>query len=142
MNEGAALNEAAGAEPRVGLLPTLGLMYATACGGPYGTEDFVPKVGPGVFLLLLFVTPWLCGVPTALATAELSTRRSIAGGYYRAVEAAAQHEDDEDVAAVPGRPERQLRPAGRRERHQAGRAGDAGEPEHRPPRRPAGTACF
>ena len=71
------------ARPRVGLLPTLGLMYATACGGPYGTEDFVAKVGPGVFLLLLFVTPWLCGIPTAFATAELSTRRSVAGGYYR-----------------------------------------------------------
>jgi amino acid transporter len=77
------LNEAGGARRRVGLLPTLGLMYATACGGPYGTEDFVPKVGPGVFILLLFVTPWLCGVPTAFATAELSTRRSTAGGYYR-----------------------------------------------------------
>jgi amino acid transporter len=71
------------AQPRVGLLATLGLMYATACGGPYGTEDFVAKVGPGVFMLLLLVTPWLCGVPTALATAELSTRRSVAGGYYR-----------------------------------------------------------
>jgi amino acid transporter len=79
------LNAEGGGPPRrrVGLLPTLGLMYATACGGPYGTEDFVPKVGPGVFMLLLVVTPWLCGIPTAFATAELSTRRSVTGGYYR-----------------------------------------------------------
>ena len=68
---------------RVGLLPVVGLMYATACGGPYGMEDYVAKVGPGVFMLLLLVTPLLCGVPTALATAELSMRRSVAGGYYR-----------------------------------------------------------
>lgn len=58
-------------------------MYASACGGPYGMEDFVAKVGPGVFVLLLFVTPWLWGLPTAFATAELSIKRPVAGGYYR-----------------------------------------------------------
>ncbi len=58
-------------------------MYASACGGPYGMEDFVAKVGPGVFMLLLVVTPWLWGLPTAFATAELATKRPVAGGYYR-----------------------------------------------------------
>ena len=43
------------------LLPLLGLMYASACGGPYGTEDYVAKVGPGLFLLLL-VTPVDLGI--------------------------------------------------------------------------------
>jgi amino acid transporter len=68
---------------KASLLPLLGLMYASACGGPYGTEDFLAKVGPGLFMLLLFVTPWIWGMPTAFATAELSTRRPVAGGYYR-----------------------------------------------------------
>jgi amino acid transporter len=68
---------------RAGLLPLLALMYASACGGPYGTEDFVAKVGPGLFLLMLVVTPWIWGLPTAFATAELATKRPVAGGYYR-----------------------------------------------------------
>ena len=68
---------------RAGMLPLLGLMYASACGGPYGTEDYVAKVGPGLFLLLLFTTPWIWGLPTAFATAELSARRPVAGGHYR-----------------------------------------------------------
>src|SRR5579862_1821644 len=72
-----------GSVRRVGLLAALGLMYASACGGPYGTEDYVARIGPGMFLLLLFVTPWLWGVPTALATAELSNRYPVAGGYYK-----------------------------------------------------------
>jgi amino acid transporter len=46
-------------------------------------ENYVAKIGPGMFLLLLFVTPWLWGVPTALATAELSARYPVSGGYYK-----------------------------------------------------------
>ncbi len=68
---------------RVSLLSVVGLTYASTCGGPYGMEDFVAKVGPGLFILILFVTPWVWGIPTALAAAELSTKRPVAGGYYR-----------------------------------------------------------
>lgn len=46
-------------------------------------EDFVSRVGPGLFIVLLFVTPWLWGIPTALAAAELASRESVEGGYYR-----------------------------------------------------------
>ena len=68
---------------RAGLLPVLGLLYASACGGPYGVENFVAETGPGIFVLLLFVTPWLWGVPMAFATAELSSLRPVEGGFYR-----------------------------------------------------------
>ena len=57
---------------RAGLFSLVALMYASACGGPYGMEDFVPKVGPGLFLVLLAVTPVFWGLPTALATASRS----------------------------------------------------------------------
>jgi amino acid transporter len=75
-----------GVKARVSLLSVVGLMYASACGGPYGMEDYVAKVGPGLFILLLVATPWVWGIPTALVAAELSTKRPVAGGYYRWVQ--------------------------------------------------------
>ncbi len=68
---------------RAGLLAVMGLIYASGCGGPYGTENFIGQTGPGLLILLLFVLPWFWSVPMALATAELSTRRPVEGGYYR-----------------------------------------------------------
>jgi amino acid transporter len=68
---------------RAGLPTLVGLLFASTCGGPYGMEDFVARVGPGLFITLLFVTPWLWGLPAALASAELSSRQSVEGGYYR-----------------------------------------------------------
>jgi amino acid transporter len=67
---------------RAGLLSVIALLYASACGGPYGTEDFVARTGPGMMILLLLVAPWLYGVPVAFATAELSSFRPVEGGYY------------------------------------------------------------
>src|SRR5439155_16791735 len=68
---------------RAGLVSVMGLIYASGCGGPYGTENYVGQTGPGLLILLLFVLPWFWSVPMALATAELSTRRPVEGGYYR-----------------------------------------------------------
>jgi amino acid transporter len=68
---------------RAGLLSLVGLLFASTCGGPYGMEDFVARVGPGLFITLLFVTPWLWGLPAAFASAELSSRETVEGGYYR-----------------------------------------------------------
>jgi amino acid transporter len=71
---------------RAGLFAFVGLLYASACGGPYGMENYVAEIGPGLFILMLFVTPWLWGVPMAFASSELSSRRPVAGGYYRWVQ--------------------------------------------------------
>ncbi len=68
---------------RAGLLSVVGLLYASACGGPYGTEEYIVQTGPGLLLLLLVAAPWLWGVPTAFATAELSSARPVEGGYLR-----------------------------------------------------------
>ena len=68
---------------RAGLVATIALLYASTCGGPYGTEEYISLTGPGMFVLILFVTPWLYGIPMALATAELAIRRPVEGGYYR-----------------------------------------------------------
>jgi amino acid transporter len=68
---------------RAGLVSVMALIYASGCGGPYGTEDYVAQTGPGLMILLLFVAPWLWGVPMALATAELACMRPVEGGYYR-----------------------------------------------------------
>jgi amino acid transporter len=70
-------------QAQAGLLAVVGLLYAAACGGPYGTEDYVASTGPGLMILLLFLAPWLWGVPVACATAELSSLMPIEGGYYR-----------------------------------------------------------
>ena len=49
-------------------------------------ENYVAEIGPGLFIVMLFVTPWLWGVPMAFASAELSSRKPVAGGYYRWVQ--------------------------------------------------------
>ncbi len=69
-------------QARVGLLALIGLVYASACGGPFGTEEYVSSTGPGLLLLLLCLAPFLWGVPMAFATAELSAARPVEGGYY------------------------------------------------------------
>ena len=68
---------------RVSFVAVVGLVYASTCAGPYGIEEYIAWVGPGLFILLLFVTPWIWGVPMALAGAELSAYEAVEGGYYR-----------------------------------------------------------
>jgi amino acid transporter len=50
-------------------------------GGPYGIEDTVPALGPGMTLLLLVLTPIFWSAPVALAMAELASAMPDEGGY-------------------------------------------------------------
>ena len=50
-------------------------------GGPYGIEDTVPTLGPGMTLVLLILTPILWSAPVALVMAELASAMPDEGGY-------------------------------------------------------------
>jgi amino acid transporter len=50
-------------------------------GGPYGIEDMVPALGPGMTLVLLILTPLLWSAPVALVMAELASAMPDEGGY-------------------------------------------------------------
>ena len=50
-------------------------------GGPYGIEDTVPALGPGMTLVLLILTPILWSTPVALVMAELASAMPDEGGY-------------------------------------------------------------
>jgi len=50
-------------------------------GGPYGIEDTVPALGPGMTLALLVLTPILWSAPVALVMAELASAMPDEGGY-------------------------------------------------------------
>ncbi|RYG48092.1 APC family permease [bacterium] len=62
----------------------LTLAFAVFCvvsGGPFGLEDLVSKVGPGMALVLILVIPIVWAVPDALTTAELAAAIPEEGGY-------------------------------------------------------------
>jgi len=50
-------------------------------GGPYGIEDTVPALGPGMTLVLLVLTPILWSAPVAMVMAELASAMPDEGGY-------------------------------------------------------------
>jgi amino acid transporter len=66
----------------VTLLPLLAATYFMVSGGPFGIEDLVAGVGYGKALALLFITPVVWSLPTALAVGELASAYPEEGGYY------------------------------------------------------------
>ncbi len=66
----------------LGLGAIVGLIYCSVSGGPYGLEGVIGESGAGMGLLLILVTPFIVGLPTALLTAELGTAMPVEGGYY------------------------------------------------------------
>jgi len=64
------------------LLPLFGLIYFTVCGGSFGVEPLVGWSGPGLTLLLLFITPIVYSIPNMLMVREMNSMMPREGGYY------------------------------------------------------------
>jgi amino acid transporter len=73
---------------KVTLLPLVALIFFSVSGGAYGLEPLWSESGPGMAMILLFVTPVIYSVPVALFTAELSAAIPTEGGYYQWVKRA------------------------------------------------------
>jgi len=71
----------AGLRRGLGLVPLTAIVFFNVSGGPYGIEDTVPALGPGMTLALLVLTPILWSAPVALAMAELASAMPDEGGY-------------------------------------------------------------
>lgn len=67
--------------PELGFLPLVAVVFFNVSGGPYGIEDAVSQLGPGLVLLLMVLTPLLWSLPVALAMSELSAALPEEGGY-------------------------------------------------------------
>jgi amino acid transporter len=64
------------------LLPLFGLIYFTVCGGSFGAEPMVSMSGPGLAILLFFVTPLVFSIPNMLMVREMQSMMPVEGGYY------------------------------------------------------------
>jgi len=64
------------------LLPLFGLIYFTVCGGSFGVEPMVGWSGPGLTILLLFITPIVYSIPNMLMVREMNSMMPHEGGYY------------------------------------------------------------
>ena len=65
----------------LGLLPLVAILFFNVSGGPYGIEDAVGTLGPGLALLLMLVTPIVWSLPVGLVMAELASALPAEGGY-------------------------------------------------------------
>jgi amino acid transporter len=64
------------------LLPLVGVIFFTVCGGAFGIEPLLGKVGAGWAIVLILATPLLWSLPISLMVAELSAAMPVEGGYY------------------------------------------------------------
>lgn len=64
------------------------LVYVNVCAGPFGLEELVPTVGPGMTFVFLALTPLLWGLPLLFMSAELSSALPLQGGLYQWVKTA------------------------------------------------------
>src|SRR5579872_5109472 len=64
------------------LFPLIAATFFMVSGGPYGLEELIQKTGFHDAILILFFTPFLWSLPTALMLGELSAAIPAEGGFY------------------------------------------------------------
>jgi amino acid transporter len=64
------------------LLPLVGIIYFTVCGGSFGIEPLVGWSGPGLAMLLIVLTPIIFSIPNMLMVREMNSMMPVEGGYY------------------------------------------------------------
>ena len=66
------------------LLPLVGIIYFTVCGGTFGVEALFGNdgSGPGLGIVMLFVVPLIFSVPIMLMVNEMNSMMPVEGGYY------------------------------------------------------------
>ena len=67
---------------KLGLLAIVGMIYSLTAAGAWGIEDMIPGAGPGLALIMLFVLPFIWGLPQAFNDAELASSLPDEGGPY------------------------------------------------------------
>ena len=72
------------------LLPLVGIIYFTVCGGTFGIEPLIgyDGSGPGLGILMLFIIPFIFSVPIMLMVREMTSMMPAEGGYYHWVKQA------------------------------------------------------
>jgi len=66
------------------LLPLVGIIYFTVCGGTFGVEALFGNdgSGPGLGIVMLFLIPLIFSVPIMLMVREMNSMMPVEGGYY------------------------------------------------------------
>ena len=67
---------------RLTLFPLIAATFFMVSGGPYGLEELIHKAGFRDALIILFFTPFLWSLPTALMLGELSAAIPAESGFY------------------------------------------------------------
>lgn len=67
---------------KLGLLAIVGMIYSLTASGAWGLEDMIPGAGPGLVMIMLFVLPFIWGLPQAFIDAELASSFPQEGGPY------------------------------------------------------------
>jgi amino acid transporter len=67
---------------KVTLCQLVAATFLMVAGGPYGLEDVIKNAGYFMAVLVLFLTPFIWSLPTALMVSEFSSAIPEEGGYY------------------------------------------------------------